>query len=215
LKSRTVKASLLGGGLTLSALAGNASEVSSLVDSGGAISDTTRIPFLRLLLLVAVLGLLCWIVYDRWFIRRYEGCDEYPSLASVIPPIQIWDTVAAVTYVAVTFIPVIGSWHTAAGAATIVLALGYQGNPYREGWYGSYDRAYADGYKLGHAERLKNWKPRANQVPPERVAPAYKDHAERLQPIQGAILPISHSVSTKRICPLLYFQPSAYLASPL
>jgi hypothetical protein len=164
---------------------------------------------------VAVLGLLCWIVYDRWSIRRYEGCDEYPSLASVIPPIQIWDTVAAVTYVAVTFIPVIGSWHTAAGAATIVLALGYQGNPYREGWYGSYDRAYADGYKLGHAERLKNWKPRANQVPPERVAPAYKDHAERLQPIQGAILPISHSVSTKRICPLLYFQPSASVLSSL
>ena len=107
-------------------------------------------------------------------------------------PIQIWYIVAAVTYLAVIFIPVIGSWRTAAGAAIIVLALAYQGNAYREG-YGSYDRAYADGYKLGHAERLKNWKPRANRVPPKRVAPAYKDPAERLQPMQGAMLPISRA----------------------
>jgi predicted chitinase len=73
IKSNAVKLAAPAAGLTMGAIADTAYQATTVVESGKAISESTGISFVTLGLLVLVLGLLAWIVYDRWFIRKYEG----------------------------------------------------------------------------------------------------------------------------------------------
>ena len=73
-QSRSVVAA---GGAGLAATAATVSEVAStggtVVQTGRDTADALGVPVLTLFLAVLVLGLIGYIIYDRWFIRKYEG----------------------------------------------------------------------------------------------------------------------------------------------
>lgn len=73
LKSRTVKAALTGGGLGLAGLSDSVYQVSNAVEGGKSISDAIGISFVTMAMVVLIIGLLGYIIYDRWFIRKNEG----------------------------------------------------------------------------------------------------------------------------------------------
>lgn len=72
-ESRTVAATAVGGvGLTATAVADYAYTGSSVVQTGRDVSEAFGIPMLPLLLGAIIVCLLAYIIYDRWFIRKYE-----------------------------------------------------------------------------------------------------------------------------------------------
>ena len=89
-------------------------------------------------------------------------------------PIWVYYLAGAAAFVAIMQVPVLGGVRTATAAAIFVFAMGYAGDIYRTGW----TAGAAKGYRIGHADGLKNWRPEPSRV---GKAPRYKGPLEKAQ----------------------------------